>query len=66
MISGKENPPSPRKIMLTEGQAFLKRQNNHLNNPKTPLPEWEFPALSCSLYYLLIIEQNRVFLSIFF
>jgi hypothetical protein len=38
MISGKENPSSPRKIILTLGHAFLKRQNNHLNNPKTPFP----------------------------
>ncbi|EAZ93591.1 hypothetical protein CY0110_17387 [Crocosphaera chwakensis CCY0110] len=23
---------------MTSGQAFLKRQNNHLSNPKTPFP----------------------------
>jgi hypothetical protein len=49
MILGKENPPSPRQIILTSGQAFIKRQNNHLSNPKTPFPAWEFPGLNCTI-----------------
>ncbi len=37
--SGKENPASPRKMILTLGQAFLSRQNNHLSIPAIPFPE---------------------------